>query len=191
MSLPMLQTARLLLRPLQEDDAEGLTQVQMPNLINLVPALVSNARWIGCSGIMMLLIGCGLSVPNMQPFAFTGDDAKVEGLKESSLTGFIKCELPFAVQQMLDLAALDENNTKLDPFRCRSPHDSSVGHSSGIPALRSPANKVASNKVVFGDSVPHSPPAFIFAMLDKEPSPRSLRASASSVAARSNSSLRA
>ena len=26
MSLPMLQTARLLLRPLQEDDAEGLTQ---------------------------------------------------------------------------------------------------------------------------------------------------------------------
>jgi hypothetical protein len=40
----------------------------------------------------MLLIGCGLNVPNMQPFAFTGDDAKVEGLKESSLTGYIKCE---------------------------------------------------------------------------------------------------
>src|SRR5215471_11174790 len=64
-------------------------------------------------------------------------------------------------------------------------------HSSGIPALRSPANKVASNKVVFGESVPHSPPAFIFAMLDNEPSPRSLRASASSLAARSNSPLRA
>jgi hypothetical protein len=97
--------------------------MQMPNLIKLVPALVSNARSIGCSGIMMLLIGCGLSVPNMQPFAFTGDDAKVEGLKESSLTGFIKCELHFAVQQMFDLAALDENNTKLDPINY-PPHPS-------------------------------------------------------------------
>jgi hypothetical protein len=55
---------------------------------------------------MILLIGCGLSVPNMQPFA--ADDAKVEGLKESSLTAFIKCELHFAVQHVLDLADQDE-----------------------------------------------------------------------------------
>jgi hypothetical protein len=50
----------------------------------------------------------------MQPFA--ADDAKVEGLKESSLTAFIKCELHFAVQHVLDLADQDEKNTKKDPI---------------------------------------------------------------------------
>jgi hypothetical protein len=88
----------------------------MPNHIKIKPdsARVSKVRSIACSGIMILLIGCGLSVPNMQPFA--ADDAKVEGLKESSLTAFIKCELHFAVQHVLDLADQDEKHTKKDPI---------------------------------------------------------------------------
>jgi hypothetical protein len=70
-------------------------------------------RSIVCVGIIFPLIGCGLTVPATQPFS--QDDAKVEGLKESSLTGFIKCELHFAVQQALDLAKADKKNTDIDP----------------------------------------------------------------------------
>jgi hypothetical protein len=44
----------------------------------------------------------------------------------------------------------------------------SAGHSSGIPALRSPASSVASNKArVLGDSDLHNPLVLIFAMLGK------------------------
>src|SRR5437868_2924156 len=64
-----------------------------------------------------------------------------------------------------------------------------TGHSSGIPALRSPAKYVASHKArIFGT------PQYLArmrAMLEKEPSPASLRASASSEAGRSVSPLRA
>src|SRR5215470_11441803 len=64
-------------------------------------------------------------------------------------------------------------------------------HSSGTPALRSPAKYVASYKArVFGDIDLH-PPGVIFAMLEKEPLPLSLRASVSWLPARSKSPLRA
>ena len=66
-----------------------------------------------------------------------------------------------------------------------------IGHSSGIPALRSPVKYVASNKArVLEDSDLNHPEAFISAMLEKEPSRRSLRAAESSAAARSKSPLR-
>jgi hypothetical protein len=63
-------------------------------------------------------------------------------------------------------------------------------HSSGIPALRRPAKKVVSKRArTFG--TPKYPAAFKRAMLEYRPSLFSLRASASSVAARSKLPLRA
>jgi hypothetical protein len=66
-----------------------------------------------CMGAMLPLMGCGFYVPKMQPFAT--DDPKAEGLKESSLTSFIKCELHFAVQQVLDTSKANDDATKKDP----------------------------------------------------------------------------
>ena len=65
-------------------------------------------------GTMLPLVACGFTVPKMQPFAV--DDPKVEGLEESALTGFIKCELHFAIQQVLVLADDDQKNTKKNPI---------------------------------------------------------------------------
>src|SRR5260370_39636030 len=64
------------------------------------------------------------------------------------------------------------------------------GHSSGIPASRRPAKKVASDKArTFGG--PKGPTTLKRAMLEYRASLCSLRASASSAAARSVSPLRA
>jgi hypothetical protein len=63
-------------------------------------------------------------------------------------------------------------------------------HSSGIPALRRPARKLASERArMVGASI--GEPDLRRAMVDQEPSPPSLRASASSAAAHSVSPLRA
>jgi hypothetical protein len=70
--------------------------------------------------------------------------------------------------------------------------NSGAHHSSGNPALRRPAKYVASNKPrVFG--TPHHSPGKVLrrVMLEKRSPPSGLRASASSVAARSVSPLRA
>lgn len=63
--------------------------------------------------LTLSISACGLNVPKMQPFA--SDDARTEGLKESSLSGFIKCELHFAVQDLLRIQDNDDANTKRDP----------------------------------------------------------------------------
>jgi len=89
-------------------------------------------------------------------------------------------------------AAAASNNSGRSPLEGRfidlevesATHRNRRRHSSGTPALRSPTTYVVSNKArVFGDSDRHNPPAFSFAMLEKDPSPRSFRASTSSAAA--------
>jgi hypothetical protein len=67
-------------------------------------------------------------------------------------------------------------------FRLAIAGPGKIGHSSGIPALRSPAKYEASYKSrIFG--TPCQMPAFRWAMLVKRSPPFSLRASASSMAA--------
>ena len=70
--------------------------------------------------VIFLLAGCGLSVPRMQPFSSAKDDAVDEGLAESSLIGYVKCELRRSVQNALaqdaeDKAYAEKHNTPDHP----------------------------------------------------------------------------
>jgi hypothetical protein len=71
------------------------------------PQRLAKKWWcIPLLGGALTLSGCGFGVPNMR--LSLGDDAKKEGLRESNLVAFVKCQLHEAVQHALDQDARDE-----------------------------------------------------------------------------------